>query len=1079
MIRALVDFALNNRWLMVGATIILFAWGAISFHALPVEAYPDVANNYVQIITQWPGRAAEEVEQQVTIPIEIQMAGIPHLQHLRSTSLAGLSSVMLIFDDESVNKDNRQEAFQRLGQVTLPAGLQPQMGTDWSPVGQIYWYTLRSTNPAYDSMELKSIEDWKLEKEFKSVPGVVDVSSFGGMTREYQIRVDPDKLVAYGLSIGQVEQQIANNNVNAGGNFIEQGEQQVNVREVGLYRNVDDIANTVLKTQSGAALRVKDIATIVQGPKIRLGQIGKTCRFGATPVDESDPTARPDPCVQPVDKNGKPIVIQKEDGKLIDNDDVVEGIVLLQKGDNSDAVLEGIHQKVAELNDHTLPPGVKVVPFLDRSDLLHYTTHTVLHNLTEGILLVVVVLFLFLGNVRGAIIVALTMPFALLFAAICLDLRNTPANLLSLGALDFGMVVDGSVVMIENIVRHLSHVRREGVTPYQQIRDAAHEVQRPVFYARGMIIAAYLPIFTLQAVEGRLFKPMAWMVSFALLGGLLFSILIAPVLAGFAFAKGASEWENPVLTWLTRHYRSAVRWTIEHRNITVSLAVLVLLLAVFLGFSGVIGSEFLPHLDEGSIWVRGTLAPSTGPTESLRVMNEARIRLNAFPEVTKVVSQTGRPDDGTDTTGFFNTEYFVDLKPKEEWRPAFRQNKDELIAAMDRELSKIPGVGWNFSQPISDNVEEAVSGVKGELAVKIYGDDLRTLEEKGNQIVSIMSKISGVADLGLFRVIGQPNLNYTVNREAAARFGINVADVQDAIQTAVGGNAVTQVLQGEARYDVVVRYLPQYRNTQEAIDNIRLLAPSGERVALSQLTNVKTEDGAEEVYREAGERYVAIKYSVRGRDLGSTVEEAIRKVNDQVKLPPGYKIDWAGEYASQQRSSRRLMLVLPITLVVIFVILYMMFKSGKWALLILLTVSMAPIGGLVALLLSHTNFSVSTGVGFLALFGVSVETGVIMLEYINQMRVRGHTIEESAIEGAVLRLRPIMMTMLVATLGLLPAALSHGIGSDSQRPFAIVIVGGLIGALVISVFLLPTLYVWIARPSDVLPMPETEVENGE
>ena len=1079
MIRALVDFALNNRWLMVGATIILFAWGAISFHDLPVEAYPDVANNYVQIITQWPGRAAEEVEQQVTIPIEIQMAGIPHLQHLRSTSLAGLSSVMLIFDDESVNKDNRQEAFQRLGQVTLPAGLQPQMGTDWSPVGQIYWYTLRSTNPAYDSMELKSIEDWKLEKEFKSVPGVVDVSSFGGMTREYQIRVDPDKLVAYGLSIGQVEQQIANNNVNAGGNFIEQGEQQVNVREVGLYRNVDDIANTVLKTQSGAALRVKDIATIVQGPKIRLGQIGKTCRFGATPVDESDPTARPDPCVQPVDKNGKPIVIQKEDGKLIDNDDVVEGIVLLQKGDNSDAVLEGIHQKVAELNDHTLPPGVKVVPFLDRSDLLHYTTHTVLHNLTEGILLVVVVLFLFLGNVRGAIIVALTMPFALLFAAICLDLRNTPANLLSLGALDFGMVVDGSVVMIENIVRHLSHVRREGVTPYQQIRDAAHEVQRPVFYARGMIIAAYLPIFTLQAVEGRLFKPMAWMVSFALLGGLLFSILIAPVLAGFAFAKGASEWENPVMTWLTRHYRSAVRWTIEHRNITVSLAVLFLLLAVFLGFGGVIGSEFLPHLDEGSIWVRGTLAPSTGPTESLRVMNEARIRLNAFPEVTKVVSQTGRPDDGTDTTGFFNTEYFVDLKPKEEWRPAFRQNKDELIAAMDRELSKIPGVGWNFSQPISDNVEEAVSGVKGELAVKIYGDDLRTLEEKGNQIVSIMSKISGVADLGLFRVIGQPNLNYTVNREAAARFGINVADVQDAIQTAVGGNAVTQVLQGEARYDVVVRYLPQYRNTQEAIDNIRLLAPSGERVALSQLTNVKTEDGAEEVYREAGERYVAIKYSVRGRDLGSTVEEAIRKVNDQVKLPPGYKIDWAGEYASQQRSSRRLMLVLPITLVVIFVILYMMFKSGKWALLILLTVSMAPIGGLVALLLSHTNFSVSTGVGFLALFGVSVETGVIMLEYINQMRVRGHTIEEAAIEGAVLRLRPIMMTMLVATLGLLPAALSHGIGSDSQRPFAIVIVGGLIGALVISVFLLPTLYVWIARPSDVLPMPETEVENGE
>jgi cobalt-zinc-cadmium resistance protein CzcA len=1075
MIRGLVDFALNNRWLVLGVSILLFAWGLISFHSLPVEAYPDVANNYVQIITQWPGRAAEEVEQQVTIPVEIQMAGIPHMEHLRSTSLAGLSSVTLIFDDDSINKENRDLVYQRLAQVTLPSGLQPQIGTDWSPVGQIYWYTLRSTNPAYDSMALKSLEDWKIEKEFKSVPGVVDVSSFGGMTREYQVRVDPGKLIAYGLSIGQVEQQIANNNVNAGGNFIEQGEQQINVREVGLYRNVQDIEDTVLKSQSGAALHVRDIATVVQGPKIRLGQIGKTCRFAATPLSESDLTARPDPCVQQTDSQGN--IIQHEDGRLIDNDDVVEGIVLLQKGDNSDEVLDGIHKKVAELNNSVLPPGVKIVPFLDRSDLLHYTTHTVLQNLTEGILLVVVILFLFLGNARGAIIVALTMPFALLFAAICLDLRNVPANLLSLGALDFGMVVDGSVVVIENIVRHLNHNRRPGVDAAQQIREATHEVQRPVFFARGLIIAAYLPIFTLQAVEGRLFRPMAWMVSFALLGGLVFSLLLAPVLASFFFAHGAKEWENPFMTWLTRHYRTAAAWTIDHRRVTVSLAVLVLVFAGYLAFSGIIGSEFLPHLDEGSIWVRGTLAPSTGPTESLRVMNEARIRLNSFPEVTKVVSQTGRPDDGTDTTGFFNTEYFVDLKPKNEWRPAFHQDKDELIAAMDRELTKLPGVGWNFSQPISDNVEEAVSGVKGELAVKIYGDDLRTLEEKGNQIVAVMGNIKGVADLGLFRIIGQPNLNYTVNREAAARFGVNVADVQDAIQTAVGGNAVTQLLEGDARYDVVVRYLPQFRDTQEAIDNIRILAPSGERVSLAQLTDVKTEDGAEEIYREEGQRFVAIKYSVRDRDLGSTVEEAMSRVNDQVKLPPGYKIDWAGEYESQKRSSRRLMLVLPITIILIFLILYTMFHSGKWAMLILIIVSMAPVGGLVALLLTHTNFSVSSGVGFLALFGVSVETGVIMLEYINQMRVRGHSIEEAAIEGAVLRLRPIMMTMLVATLGLLPAATSHGIGSDSQRPFAIVIVGGLIGALFISVFLLPTLYVWIARPNDILPIPENEFEN--
>jgi cobalt-zinc-cadmium resistance protein CzcA len=1078
MIRKLVDFALNNRWMVLGLAIMLFVWGIISFHNLPVEAYPDVANNYVQVITQWPGRAAEEVEQQVTIPLEIQMAGIPHMTHLRSTSLAGLSSLTMIFDDDSVNDWNREKVLERLSQVTLPSGLQPQIGTDWSPVGQIYWYTLRSTNPQYDNMDLKSLEDWTLEKQFKSVPGVVDVSSFGGITREYQVRVDPDKLVAYGLSIGQVEQQLTNNNTNAGGSFIEEGQQQVNIREVGLYRNVEDIENTVLKTQSGTALRVKDIATVVQGPKIRLGQIGKACRFGALP--EENPVSSwsaTDPCIDHQDKPGSGKIIRREDGKIIDDSDVVEGIVLLQKGDDSQFALTGIHKKVDELNDGVLPPGVKIVPFLDRSDLLHYTTHTVLHNLSEGIILVVIILFLFLGNVRGALIVSLTIPFSLLFASICLDLRHIPANLLSLGALDFGMVVDGAVVMVENIVRHLSHQRKDSLSPAEQIREAAHEVQRPVFYAIGIIITAYLPIFTLQAVEGRLFRPMAWTVAFALLGALIFSIVIAPVLCSLLFPKGASEWHNPVMEWLTDRYRHGVRWAIEHRWVTISGACCALLLALFLGLSGIIGSEFLPHLDEGAIWVRGTLAPSTGPSESVRIVNAARIVLSSFPEVTQVVSQTGRPDDGTDVTGFFNTEYFVDLKPKAEWRGVFKQNKDELIGAMDRELEKMPGVIWNFSQPISDNVEEAVSGVKGELAVKIYGDDLKTLEAKGEQIVSIMSKIKGVEDLGLFRVIGQPNLNYTVNRQAAARFGINVADVQDAIQTAVGGNAVSQVLQGEARYDLVVRYLPQYRNTQEAIDNIRLLSPSGERVSLAQLTTVTTADGAETIGREGGQRFVAIKYSVRGRDLGSTVEEAIRKVNDQVKLPTGYKIDWAGEYESQKRSSRRLMLVLPITIIIIFVILYSMFHSGKWAGLILVNVSMAPVGGLLALLFTHTNFSVSSGVGFLALFGVSVQTGVIMLEYINQMRVRGHSIEESAIEGAVLRLRPIMMTMLVATLGLLPAATSHGIGSDSQRPFAMVIVGGLIGALLISVFLLPTLYVWIARPDDVLPSPETEFEN--
>jgi cobalt-zinc-cadmium resistance protein CzcA len=1047
MIRAFVTYALDHRFIILALTVLLLLWGAISFHNLPVEAYPDVANNYVQIITQWPGRAAEEVEQQVTVPIEIQMNGMPHLEHLRSVSLFGLSSVMLIFDDESVNDWNRQKVLERLSAVTLPAGVTPQMGTDWSPVGQIFWYTLRSTNPKYDLMELKSIEDWTLEKQFKSVPNVVDVSSFGGTTREYQVRLDPNKLVSYGLSIGQVEQQLANNNTNAGGSFVEAGLQQINVRSVGLFNNVRDIEQTVITTKNGTPLRIMDIAMVAQGPKIRLGQIGKA--------------------------------IHRANGTVVDTDDVVEGIVLLRKGANSDETLAGIHAKVKELNEHILPPGVKIVPFLDRSDLVHYTTHTVLHNLTEGILLVSIILFLFLGNLRGSLIVALTIPFSLLFASICLSLKEIPANLLSLGALDFGMVVDGAVVMVENIVRHLTHSENTTKTTIERIRDAAYEVQRPVFYAIAIIITAYLPIFTLQRVEGRLFKPMAWTVAFALLGALLFSMLIAPVLASVFFKHGVHEWHNPVMDYLKRSYRKWLRWAIEHRLVTVGAAGFAFCLGLFLMFSGVIGSEFLPHLDEGAIWARGTLAPSTGPTEGARVMNEARVVFASFPEVSQVVSQVGRPDDGTDTTGFFNTEYFVDLLPKEKWRPVFHKDKDELIGAMDRELSKIPGVLWNFSQPISDNMEEAVSGVKGELAVKIYGDDLRLLEEKADEIVGIMRNIPGVEDLGVFRVIGQPNLNFVVDRNAAARYQINVADVQDAIQTAVGGNALSQVLQGEQRYDLVLRYQAPYRDTKEAIENIRLLSPSGARVSLGQLSTVETRDGASEIYREENSRYVAIKYSVRGRDLGGAVEEAIQKVNEHVKLPVGYRIDWAGEYESQKRSQKRLMIVLPLTILGIFVILYTMFSSAKWALLILANVAMAPVGGLLALLITGTHFSVSSGVGFLALFGVSVQTGVIMLEYINQLRVRGHTIEDAAVDGAVLRLRPIMMTMLVATLGLLPAALSRGIGSDSQRPFAIVIVGGLLGALLLSIFLLPTLYVWFAGNRDKLPEPEPGFDEAQ
>jgi cobalt-zinc-cadmium resistance protein CzcA len=1046
-IRALVDFALNNKFVVLAVAILLLGWGAFSFHELPVEAYPDIADNYVAIITQWPGRSAEEIEQLVTIPIEIQMAGMPHMTFLRSESIFGLSYVTLIFDDSSVNDWNRQKTLERLSQVSFPNGtnLQPQIGTDWSTTGQIYWYTIRSTNPRYDLMEQRSLEDWLLLKEFKSVTNVVDVSDFGGTVREYQVRVDPNKLVSYGLSIGQVEQQLSINNSNAGGSFVNLGMQQMNVRELGLFKSIQDIEQTVIKTQAGTAIRVKDIADVVQGPKIRLGHMARANHL--------------------------------LDGRIIDEPDVIQGGVLMRKGAEEQPTLDAIHKKVDELNNGILPQGVKVVPMLDRSDLLHFTLHTVMHNLTEGMVLVTIILLLFLLNARAALIVALTIPFSLLFASICLDLNHIPANLLSLGALDFGMVVDGAVVMMENIIRHLSHMRDQGPNDPPMpiadvIRDACHEVQRPVFYAIAIIITAYMPIFTLQRIEGRLFRPMAWTVAFALLGAMTFSIFIVPVLASIFFRGGFKERRNRVMEFLAAGYRKQVRWAIGHRWIIAGVGVIAVAGTVYLGFSGVIGSEFLPHLDEGAIWARGTLPNSTSLPEGERFAEEERFVFASFPEVKTVVSQAGRPDDGTDTGGFGNTEYFVDLKSHDQWRPVFHKNKDELIAAMNLAAQKYPGATWNFSQPIEDNVGESMTGTKGSLALKIFGDDLTVLEQEGEKVTAVMAAIPGMNDVKLLRDFGQPNLDITVDRAMAARFGINVADVQDAIQTAVGGNAVSQVLIGEQQYDVTVRYQGQYRDTQQAIGNIRLLAPSGERVSLAQLCTVRVKDGAYDIYREGNGRYIAITFNVRDRDLGTTVEDAIKQINDKVKLPRGYHLDWSGEYESEKRAAARLAIIVPITVLMIFIILFIMFQSYKWSLLILVNVGLAPVGGLLALAFTGTYLSVSSGIGMLALFGVSVQTGVIMVEYINQLRARGLNIVDAAVEGAALRLRPIMMTMLVATLGLLPAALSHDIGSDSQRPFAIVIVGGLISDLILAIFLLPTFYAWIARDDDELPVAE-------
>ncbi|MHB8735656.1 MAG: efflux RND transporter permease subunit [Terriglobales bacterium] len=1030
MISRIVQFGLNNRFVVVLLTLGLIAWGLYSFHRLPVEAYPDVADTWVQVITQWPGHAAEEVEQQVTIPIETQMNGMAHLTHLRSTSLYGLSVVTLIFDDSAQTLQVRQQALERLAAASVPPNVNPQLGPNYSPVGQIYWYVMHSTNPAYGPMELKSLQDWTVARALKTVPGVEDDSIFGGTTKEYQVLVDPAQLVSYNLTLAQVEQALTNNNTNLGGGFIERGDQQVNIRGIGLVTDTADIGNIVITQQNGVPVRVADVAQVVIGPKVRLGRIGRTVRVNGT--------------------------------HLVDDNDVVEGVVLLRKGEQAEDVLPLLHEKVKELNHGGLPPGVTIVPFLDRTDLLLLTTHTVLHNLVEGMILVSLILLFFLGNLRAALIVALTIPFSLLFAAILLGQRHIPANLLSLGALDFGMVVDGAVVMVENIHRHLGERSERRLSVVEAIMVAAREVESPIFYSIAIIIAAYFPIFTLQRVEGKLFAPMAWTVTFALAGALTFSLLIAPALCEF-LSREEHEWQNPLLVWLLPRYRRALRFCFDHPGWVWGPVVGLLLITGYLMLSGVIGSEFLPHLDEGAIWARGTLPASTGPQLGGAVAQRARLIFASFPEVPQVVSQDGRPDDGTDVTGFYNTEYYLELLPRSQWRPRFH-NKEELIKALNRAVTAAyPTVIWNFSQPISDNVEEATSGVKGALAVKIIGDDLHVLDGLATQVASAMAGVRGVADLGVFRELGQPNLNIRIDRAAAARFGLGVSDLQDALQTAIGGHAVSQVLIGDQRYDLVVRYPPTDRASIAAIGDVQMVTPTAQRVAIKEVARISEQEGGSLIYREGNQRYIAVKFSVRDRDLGSAVREAQAAVARRLKLPPGYHLDWTGEYESQQRSQARLATIVPLTIFFIFVILYSAFKSGRWAMLVMTTILLAPIGGTLALLVSGTHFSVSSGVGFLALFGVSVQTGVIMVSYMEHMRKAGASAADAAIEGATLRLRPILMTALVATLGLVPAAFSHGIGSDSQRPFAIVIVGGLSVDLVLSLFVLPTLYARLAR----------------
>ncbi len=1016
-------------------TIALMIAGIISFKNLPIEAYPDIADTWVQVVAQWPGHAAEEIEKQITVPLEIVLNGVPHRTVLRSVSLSGLSVITLVFDEKTEPFMARLYVMEKLSQATLPNGVQPNMAPMSSPVGELFWYILDAKNRT--PMELKEIEDWELEKRWKEIPGVADVSSFGGTVKQYQINLSPTALANYGLSTSNVVQSLGSNNQNSGGGFLTRGSQAFNVRGIGLTTKTTDLENVIIKQSSGSPVRVKNVGTVVIGPQPRLGIVSMAEHL--------------------------------TDGSIDERDDIVWGKVLSRTGEIDEVVLDKIHEKFKEIQENFLPKDIKLKTYIDRSKLIHLTTHTVEENMVMGMLLVIVILSFFLGNSRSALIVAVTIPLSLLFASILLDIRKIPANLLSLGALDFGMIVDGAVVMVENIFRHKQEKKTKGEPEgniIELIALAAKEVERPIVYAIAIIILAYLPIFTLQRIEGRLFSPMAWTVAFALLGSLVIVLTVVPVLCSYFLKGELKEWHNPVFEKVKTFYSKALEISLSRKKLVLGIAIASFAVALILSF-GFIGSEFLPHLDEGNLWLRGTLPPSTSYEAASDVVAKIRHVAMKFEEVPLIVCQVGRPDDGTDATGFFNTECFIDLKPSGQWRREFK-NKDQLITGLTKELNNIPGVIWNFSQPISDNVEEMMSGVKGELVVKLFGEDLKTLTKKADQIKETISHVKGIEDLGVFQVLGQPNVNITVNRDKISRYGLNVSDVQDVIETAVGGKVASQVIDGEKRFDIAVRYQPQYREKIDYIKKIAVVTPDGFRIPLEELAKIEMDDGASLIYHQNNSRFIAIKFSVRGRDLGSTISEAQKLVKSKVLLPEGYHIDWSGEFESQRRAEARLAIVIPLTIIAIFLLLYWMFDSIKWALIIMANVALARIGGVLALFLTGTNFSVSSGIGFLAVFGVSIQTGVLLVSYINQLRQRGLNIKDAVVQGSCLRLRPIMMTALVATFGLIPAAMSHAIGSDSQRPMAIVIVGGLLTDLIMAFFLLPTLYVWFAKPEDVL-----------
>lgn len=1019
----IVASTLQQRFFVLVLMLILVAAGVRSLQRLPVDAYPDLSPPMVEIVTQWPGHAAEEVERLITVPVELGMNGIPKTNVTRSVSLYGLSDVVINFADGTDREAARQQVFNRMGDLGLPTGVTPSVSPLTSPSGLIYRYTLQSRDRS--PMELKTIEEWTVEPQYRAVPGVADDSGFGGGTMQYQVLLDQVKIAALGLSPQQVESALAANNSNGGGGFYSQGGQFYYVRGLGRLETVEDIGNVVLAQHKGIPVLVKDVGKVVIGIAPRLGQFG----------------------------------IGKQD-------DAVEGVVLLRTGEKTQDVLKRVEAKTRELNEHLLPRDVKVVPFYDRSDLVDVTTGTVEGNLLRGMLLVVVVLIFFLYDVRAGLIVATTIPLALLFAFVCLDVQGASANLLSIGAIDFGILVDGAVVMVENIHRQLAERRGSQASIIEIITDAAAEVDRPLFYAVAVIVVSFLPIYVLAGPSGTLFRPMADTMIFALIGALIVTLTLLPVLCSWFMRKGVQERRNGAFEWVKARYVRGLDRCIARPWVTTAVSGALLVAGLLLVPS--VGAEFMPQMDEGALWVRATMPYTISFDESAKVAPKIRAILSSFPEVTTVASEHGRPDDGTDSTGFFNAEFYVGLKPYSQWTGSYH-TKAALIAAIDKKLAAFPGIIFNYTQPAEDAVDEAETGLKSALAVKIFGPDLGTLQRNGKAIKQVLTGVRGISNVTLVQELGQPSLNIRINRAAIARYGLNVDDINGLIQTAIGGDVATQVVQQEKQFDLVVRLDQKYRDNPEEIGNILVATPGGQHIPLKEFAEISVADGASFIYRQDNSRFIGVQFSVAGRDLAGAVEDAIKQVNAKVPLPQGYRLDWGGQYTEYTASRGQLGVILPLTLALIFLLLFILYRNFKFPFITVAGVLLsAPVGGILALWLTGTPFSVSSGIGFLALFGVSVQTAVVYISYVNELRGDGMDVTEAIREGAILRLRPIMMTALVAALGLLPAALATGVGTDTQRPFALVIVSGLFTRLLISIFLMPALYTLVARPEDRL-----------